>query len=149
MPLLFWDNIFWGGGINKGTNTVYKTLLDFTELILKKLFQFSIIINTHKTFYSIYFTDVAWFRGPTLLEDEADGSIEILRFKDRHILRLYDVQKSGFYSCTAMNAYGEASHQFRLSVRKSTLLLYVQKLAKIRIYLTPYVPYVLKFFLTA
>ena len=63
--------------------------------------------------------DVAWFRGPSLLEDDPEGSIEILRSRDRHILRIYDVQKSGFYSCTAVNAFGEVSHQFRLSVRKS------------------------------
>ncbi len=66
-------------------------------------------------------TDVAWFRGPTLLEDDAEGTIEIQRHRDKHILRLYDVQKSSFYSCTALNAYGEASHQFRLSIRKGNL----------------------------
>ena len=66
-------------------------------------------------------TDVAWFRGPTLLEDDGE-LVEILRTKDRHILRLYDVQKSGLYSCTALNAFGEASHQFRLSIQKSTTL---------------------------
>ena len=62
-------------------------------------------------------TDVAWFRGPTLLEDDGE-LVEILRNKDHHILRLYDVQKSSVYSCTALNAYGEASHQFRLSLLK-------------------------------
>ena len=38
-----------------------------------------------------------------------------------HILfcyRLYDVQKSSFYSCTALNSFGEENCEFRLSVKK-------------------------------
>ena len=38
-------------------------------------------------YYFVHFTDVAWFRGPTLLEDDAEGNIEIQRHRDRHILR--------------------------------------------------------------
>ena len=63
-------------------------------------------------------TDVAWFRGPTLLEDNADN-VEIWRHRDRHFLRLYDVQNSSFYSCTALNTLGEVTHHFRLGLRKS------------------------------
>ena len=66
-------------------------------------------------FYLI--TDVAWFRGPTLLEDNADN-VEIWRHRDRHFLRLYDVQNSSFYSCTALNTLGEVTHHFRLGLRK-------------------------------
>jgi hypothetical protein len=32
--------------------------------------------------------------------------------------RLYDVQKSSFYSCTALNSFGEENCEFRLSVKK-------------------------------
>ena len=64
-----------------------------------------------------YSTDVAWFRGPTLLEDNADN-VEIWRQRDRHFLRLYDIQNSSFYSCTALNTLGEVTHHFRLGLRK-------------------------------
>ena len=64
-----------------------------------------------------YSTDVAWFRGPTLLEDNADN-VEIWRQRDRHFLRLYDIQNSSFYSCTALNTLGEVTHHFRLGLKK-------------------------------
>ena len=66
----------------------------------------------------MYFVaDVAWFRGPTLLEDNGEN-VEIWRQKDKHFLRLYDVEKPGFYSCTALNTYGEISHNFKLALKK-------------------------------
>ena len=68
--------------------------------------------------YILYYsTDVAWFRGPTLLEDNADN-VEIWRQRDRHFLRLYDIQNSSFYSCTALNTLGEVTHHFRLGLKK-------------------------------
>ena len=70
----------------------------------------------------LFSTDVAWFRGPTLLEDN-EADIEIQRHKDRHILRLYDIKKSSFYSCTALNAFGEASHQIRVTVEPGKFTL--------------------------
>ena len=60
---------------------------------------------------------MAWFRGPTLLEDNGEN-VEIWRQKDKHFLRLYDVEKPGFYSCTALNTHGEISHNFKLALKK-------------------------------
>ena len=65
--------------IHKIINSVNKLYLLTPQALLVKRHQFYM--------YFLHCTDVAWFRGPTLLEDDAEGNIEIQRHRDRHILR--------------------------------------------------------------
>ena len=60
--------------------------------IVNKLYRLTpqaLLVMRHQfhIYYFLHCTDVAWFRGPTLLEDDAEGNIEIQRHRDRHILR--------------------------------------------------------------
>ena len=64
------------------------------------------------------FSDVAWFRGPTLLVDTGDR-LSLIRRRNEFSFSIFDPWQSdaGLYSCLAVNPTGEKWHQFKLDVK--------------------------------
>ena len=72
----------WSFNIN-----IHEIINSVNKLYWLTLPALSVMRHQFYTYYFLHCTDVAWFRGPTLLEDDAEGNIEIQRHRDRHILR--------------------------------------------------------------